>query len=69
MSEDNRARVTVFSDYVCPFCYLEEPDLAHVKEEYGDEVEVDWRAYELRPHPIPTLDPDDEYLHRVWRIP
>ena len=41
MSEDNRARVTVFSDYVCPFCYLEEPDLAHVKEEYGDEVEVD----------------------------
>ena len=61
-----RARITVFSDYVCPFCYLEEPDLARVKEEYGDRVEVDWRAYELRPDPIPTLDPDGEYLHRVW---
>lgn len=60
------ARVTVFSDYVCPFCYLEEPDLACVREEYGDAVEVDWRAYELRPEPIPTLDPDGEYLHRVW---
>lgn len=60
------ARVTVFSDYVCPFCYLEEPDLARVREEYGDAVEVDWRAYELRPDPIPTLDPDGEYLHRVW---
>ncbi len=66
MSEDSRAKITVFSDYVCPFCYLEEPDLAHVKEKYGDEVEVDWRAYELRPYPIPTLDPDGEYLHRVW---
>lgn len=63
---DARARITVFSDYVCPFCYLEEPDLARVREEYGDRVEVDWRAYELRPDPVPTLDPDGEYLHRVW---
>lgn len=60
------ARITVFSDYVCPFCYLEEPDLARVREEYGEAVEVDWRAYELRPDPVPTLDPDGEYLHRVW---
>ncbi len=60
------ARITVFSDYVCPFCYLEEPDLARVREEYGEAVEVDWRAYELRPDSIPTLDPDGEYLHRVW---
>ena len=65
-STQGRVRITVFSDYVCPFCYLEEPDLARVKEEYGDGVEVDWRAYELRPDPIPTLDPDGPYLHRVW---
>ncbi len=63
---ENRVRIMVFSDYVCPFCYLEEPDLARVKEEYGDGVEIDWRAYELRPYPVPTLDPDGEYLHRVW---
>ncbi len=62
-----RVRITVFSDYVCPFCYLEEqPNLARIQEEYGDKVEVDWRAYELRPDPVPTLDPDGEYLHRVW---
>jgi predicted DsbA family dithiol-disulfide isomerase len=61
-----RARITVFSDYVCPFCYLEEPDLARVREEYGEAVEVDWCAYELRLDPIPTLDPDGDYLHRVW---
>lgn len=63
---ERRVKVTVFSDYVCPFCYLEEPDLARVREEYGDRVEVDWRAYELWPDPAPTLDPDGEYLHRVW---
>ena len=66
MPDNARARITVFSDYVCPFCYLEEPDLARVREKFGDMVGVDWRAYELRPHPIPTLDPDGEYLHRVW---
>ncbi|QIN80318.1 DsbA family oxidoreductase [Rubrobacter marinus] len=65
-NSEKRARITVFSDYVCPFCYLEEPDLARVKREYGDRVEVDWRAYELRPDPVPTLDPDGDYLHRVW---
>ncbi len=65
-NSEQRARITVFSDYVCPFCYLEEPDLARVKERYGDKVEVDWRAYELRPDPVPTLDPDGDYLHRVW---
>lgn len=30
------------------------------------DVEILWRAYELRPAPIPTLPPDGEYLHRVW---
>ncbi len=66
MDNGDRARITVFSDYVCPFCYLEEPDLKRVREEYGEKVEVEWRAYELRPYPVPTLDPDGEYLHTVW---
>ncbi len=30
------------------------------------DVEVIWRAYELRPEPAPTLDPNGEYLQRVW---
>lgn len=63
---EKRVRVTIFSDYVCPYCYLEEPDLACVRERYGERVEVDRRAYELRPDPVPTLDPDGEYLRHVW---
>ena len=29
-------------------------------------VAVVWRAFELRPEPVPTLDPGGEYLTRVW---
>jgi predicted DsbA family dithiol-disulfide isomerase len=29
-------------------------------------VHIVWRAFELRPEPVATLDPDGEYLHRVW---
>jgi predicted DsbA family dithiol-disulfide isomerase len=34
--------------------------------EKNPNVVIVWRAFELRPHPVPTLDPNGEYLHRVW---
>ena len=30
------------------------------------ELEIVWRAFELRPHPVPTLDPNGDYLWRAW---
>ena len=30
-------------------------------------VEIIWRAFELRPEPVPTLDPKGEYLQHAWR--
>jgi predicted DsbA family dithiol-disulfide isomerase len=59
-------RLDVWSDYVCPFCYLEEPIFAQLLDEFGNHVDVNWQAFELRPEPVPTLDPDGEYLHTVW---
>ncbi len=59
-----RLRVEVWSDYVCPFCYLELPVLQRLASE--SPLTVSWRAFELRPDPVPTLEPDGEYLHRVW---
>lgn len=56
--------IQVWSDYVCPFCYLALPVLARARDELG--VAVQWRAFELRPEPQPTLDPDGDYLHNVW---
>lgn len=59
-------RIDVWSDYVCPFCYLELPPIRRLQEQYAGQVEVLWRAFELRPAPKPTLDPDGDYLHTTW---
>ncbi|MDI4637583.1 MULTISPECIES: DsbA family oxidoreductase [Halomonadaceae] len=61
-----RITIDVFSDYVCPFCYLEEPELAALKARFGEAVDIRWRAFELRPEPAPTLEPDGDYLHDTW---
>ncbi len=66
MPNDNPVRILVWSDYVCPFCYLERPILERIKADLGELVEIDWRSFELRPEPESTLDPNAEYLHRVW---
>jgi len=45
---------------------LAEPAVAELKRAEPD-VEIVWRAFELRPEPVPTLDPRGQYLTRVWR--
>ena len=66
MATDTLLRIDVWSDYVCPFCYLELPALQRLQQQFGEQLEVVWRAFELRPDPKPTLDPDGEYLHSTW---
>lgn len=66
MIEETQVHIDVWSDYVCPFCYLEEPIFEQLRQEYGENVQVIWRAFELRPDPIPTLDPQGEYLRTTW---
>ena len=38
----------------------------HQLSEKDPDVVIVWRAFELRPDPVPTLDPNGDYLHRVW---
>ena len=38
----------------------------HQLVESEPEVELIWRAFELRPEPVPTLDPKGDYLQRAW---
>jgi predicted DsbA family dithiol-disulfide isomerase len=35
--------------------------------ESEDDLTISWRAFELRPEPVPTLDPHGEYLVSAWR--
>ena len=59
--------VQVFSDYVCPYCFLAEGPLNEAVAELEGEVEVEWMPFELRPAPTPTLEPDGDYLQSGWR--
>ena len=44
-------RIDIWSDIVCPWCYLGRSRLRSALEqlEWADEVEVRWRAYQLDP--------------------
>lgn len=66
MSQGNPITIDIWSDYVCPYCYLEFPVLDALKNSTDREITVNWHAFELRPFPNPTLPPDGEYLHTVW---
>lgn len=57
-------KVKIYSDYVCPFCFLAEQPLEEAVK--GKDVEVEWMPYELRPAPNPTLRPEDDYLQTTW---
>lgn len=60
-------KIKIWSDYVCPFCMLAEGPLEEAIKDVGVDVEVEWLPFELRPHPQPTLRPEDDYLPSVWR--
>lgn len=58
--------IRVWSDFVCPFCMIAEQPLREAIRESGRDVRIEWMPFELRPHPTPTLRPEDEYLQTVW---
>lgn len=56
--------IEVYVDLVCPFCFLVEDAIEEVERER--DVEVTIKPFELRPDPVPTLRPEDDYLPRIW---
>ena len=58
-------KVEIFIDYVYPYCFLFEAALAELKHDRDIVVEI--HPLELRPAPIPTLKPEDDYLPRIWK--
>ncbi|MFB6295960.1 MAG: DsbA family protein [Halobacteriales archaeon] len=54
--------ITVYSDYVCPFCYLGKRSLEEYEEGRGGDLEVDWHPFDLRSQ---KRGPDGEIDHSV----
>ncbi|WP_241001090.1 DsbA family protein [Pseudomonas syringae] len=59
-------RVDLWSDYVCPFSYLQLPVLEQLQTLYGPSIQWCWHAFELRPEPLETPDPCAEHLRMTW---
>ncbi|KPX42091.1 DsbA family protein [Pseudomonas syringae pv. tagetis] len=59
-------KIDVWSDYVCPFCYLQLTVLEQLQRTYGEQLEFSWHAFELRPDPLALLDPNADYLRETW---
>ena len=48
---DAGVRLIVWSDYLCPWCYLGTARMARLADEFGDALRIEWRAFLLRPTP------------------
>ncbi|WP_044748626.1 DsbA family oxidoreductase [Bacillus alveayuensis] len=58
-------KIRVYSDFVCPFCYIGEKPLMEAIE--GKDVELEWMPFELRPEPVEPLSPNSDYIQTVWQ--
>ncbi|WP_336024663.1 DsbA family oxidoreductase [Halobellus salinisoli] len=47
-TESETDRITIYSDYVCPFCYLGRESLSTYQAERDEDLEIDWRPFDLR---------------------
>ncbi len=63
-----RVRLTVWSDYLCPWCFNASVRVERLQDEFGDDLEVEWRSFLLRPHPrggAPAFPSEDDPPRRV----
>lgn len=60
-------RVDVWSDVVCPWCYVGAAHLKHALDsfEHAADVEIVWRSFELDPHA--PLEREGSYISRLAR--
>jgi predicted DsbA family dithiol-disulfide isomerase len=56
-------KLTIFSDYVCPWCYVGQGVVEKLQKEY--QVDVDWRPYYLRPDTPPEGMDLPDYILRA----
>ena len=66
--------IAVYSDYVCPFCYLGRESLSQYQTRRDADLEIEWRPFDLRSqkrNPDGTIDhavddgKDDDYFEQA----
>ena len=51
MTSDSTVAFTVWSDFLCPWCYVAAVRLDTLHREVGDIIDIRWRSFLLRPEP------------------
>ena len=73
-TETGAEPITVYSDYVCPFCYLGRESLSRYQESREDDLRIEWHPFDLRSqkrNPDGTIDhsvddgKDEEYYEQA----
>ncbi|MFO7926366.1 MAG: DsbA family oxidoreductase [Halobacteriota archaeon] len=68
--------ITIYSDYVCPFCYLGRISLDRYQDTRDEKLRIDWHPFDLRSQkrrPDGTIDhavddgKDDDYFEQAKR--
>lgn len=66
--EQTKPKVVIFSDCICPFCYIGKDRADKLKEEFG--IAVEWKMTEIHPETpmqgIPRHSINSPYLSKVW---
>ena len=59
-------KITVFSDYICPFCYVGHHRLMRLRDEY--DLKINWCFIEIHPETSPEGEPvaSLEYPSEQW---
>lgn len=65
-------KIDIWSDIVCPFCYIGKRHLELALEQFPhrDQVEISWRSFQLDPSaPEVTTEPSSQMLARKYGMP
>jgi len=67
MSSRSELKVTVFSDYICPFCYVGDARLDRLRADY--DLKVNWCFLEIHPETSPEGEPvaSLDYPSETWQ--
>ena len=60
-------KITVYSDYICPFCYVGHHRLQRLRDSYN--LKINWCFLEIHPETSPDGEPIDslEYPSEQWQ--
>jgi predicted DsbA family dithiol-disulfide isomerase len=68
MKASSSPKVVVYSDYICPFCFIGKSRIDRLRKEF--EVKVDWRNIEIHPETpmdgIPRYKLDSGFYTQLW---